>query len=81
VNDAAVPLNETAVALPRLSPVIATEVPVPPSVGLKPVMVGSTVNELELADPPAVVTAIGPVVAPAGTVVVIWPGETTVKVG
>jgi hypothetical protein len=36
------------------------------------------VNDLELVtDPLSVVTVIGPVVAPAGTVVVIWESDVT----
>lgn len=39
-----------------------------------------TVKEVELVPvPPAVVTLMGPVVAPAGTVVVIWVSEATVN--
>ncbi|MFC7668167.1 hypothetical protein ACFQT0_12815 [Hymenobacter humi] len=35
----------------------------------------------ELPGPPGAVTVMGPVVAPAGTVTVIWVGEFTVKPG
>ena len=54
-------------------PVMTTEVPAPPDVGVNPVIVGGgTVNELLLvAVPPGVVTAIVPDVAPAGTVAAI----------
>jgi hypothetical protein len=65
-----------------LVPVITTLVPTPPLVGKKLVIVGAktTVKLLALvAVPPGVVTAIGPVVAPAGTVAVIWVEELTVK--
>jgi hypothetical protein len=42
---------------------------------------GITVNEVELAPvPPGVVTEIGPVDAPVGTVAVIWPSLSTVYV-
>lgn len=72
---ALVPLNVTEVAPLRFAPLIVTAVPIPPLVGENPVMVGgafaTTVKVVPLAAvPPAVVTAIGPVVAPAGTVAV-----------
>src|SRR5262249_29614545 len=70
----------------KFVPVIVTDAPVParptvpatPELGVKPVMVG--VPELVLtvklvalaAEPPGVVTVIGPVVAPEGTEVTIW---------
>ena len=69
-----VPLNFTAVALVNPVPVIVTLAPTPPLVGEKLVMEGGgiTVKELALVVvPPAVVTLIVPVVAPAGTVAVI----------
>ncbi len=71
---ALVPLNVTAVAPVRFVPVITTLVPTGPLVGLKLVIVGApiTVKLLALvAVPPGVVAAIGPVVAPEGTVAVI----------
>jgi len=57
-------------------PLIETDVPLVPIVGVKLLIVGAsdelTVNELLLdADPPGAVTAITPVVAPDGTVVTI----------
>ena len=75
VKVALVPLNPTAVAPPRFVPVIVTAVPAAPLAGLKPVIVGAgpgTVKLLVLvAVPLGVVTVIGPVPAPAGTVVLI----------
>ena len=71
---AAVPLKVTAVAPVRFVPVITTLVPTGPLAGLKLVIVGEpmTVKLVALvAVPPEVVTAMGPVVAPAGTVAVI----------
>jgi hypothetical protein len=71
---ALVPLNSTEVAPVRLVPVMVTLVPTGPLVGEKLVMVGEpiTVKLLALvAVPPGVVTAMGPVVAAAGTIVVI----------
>jgi len=68
------PLKVTAVVPVRLVPVITTLDPTPPLVGLKLVIVGAaaTVKSLALVPvPPGVVTAMGPVVAPAGTVAVI----------
>jgi hypothetical protein len=82
VNVAAVPLNFTAVAPVKAVPVIVTFVPTAPPVGEKLVMVGGgmTVKELALVPvPPAVVTLIVPVVAPAGTVAVICVSEFTVN--
>ena len=71
VNVALVALNCTDVAPVKLVPLIVTLVPTGPLVGAKLVMVGGfvTVKELLLvAVPSGVVTLIGPVVAPAGTV-------------
>ena len=72
---ALVPLNATALAPVNPVPKIVTELPTPPLVGVKLVMVGGgglTVKFVGLvAVPPGVVTAIGPVVAPEGTLVVI----------
>src|SRR2546425_12836446 len=62
---------------------MVTLVPTGPLAGVKPVIVGGliTVKLLALvAVPPAVVTLIVPVVAPAGTVAVIWVSEFTVYV-
>ena len=72
---ALVPLNLTDVAPVRFVPVITTEAPTGPLVGAKLVIVGAPVATVKLlalvAVPPGVVTEIGPVVAPAGTVAVI----------
>jgi len=68
------PPNFTEVAPVRFVPVMTTLVPTDALVGLKLVIVGepTTVKLLALvAVPPGVVTAIGPVVAPLGTVAVI----------
>src|SRR6476469_4182382 len=77
VKVALVPLKATAVAPVRLVPVIVTAVPAPPLVGLKMVIVGVGPGSVKLV---LLVTVIGPVLAPAGTVVLIWVGEATVKV-
>src|SRR5207247_394054 len=66
-------------------PVMVTEVPTGPLVGLKELMLGGaggvvTVKLLALvAVPPGVLTWIGPLVAPLGTVAVIWVLVFTVK--
>ena len=65
-------LKVTELAPLKLVPLIWTLVPTGPLVGAKPLMVGGlavTVKLLVLLTvPPSVVTLIGPVVAPAGTV-------------
>jgi hypothetical protein len=69
-----VPLKLTMVAAVRFVPVIVTDVPIPPLVGVNEVTVGGwmTVKLPALVPvPAALVTAIVPVVAPAGTVAVI----------
>jgi hypothetical protein len=81
---AAVPLNLTKVAPVKPVPVMTTDVPTGPEVGVNDVMVGAavavTVKLPELvAVPPDVVTEIFPVVAVAGTVAVIWVPELAVK--
>ncbi len=74
-------LKVTALALLKFVPLIWTLVPTGPLVGVKLVIVGATVKLLALvAVPPGVVTAIGPVVAPEGTVAWIVVGEVTAKV-
>ena len=73
-------MKETAVAPVRFVPVIATLAATGPLVGEKPPIVGAgmTVKLAALAaEPPGVVTAIGPVDAPAGTVAVISVAELT----
>jgi hypothetical protein len=79
------PLKVTAVAPVKFVPVIVTIVPTGPKVGVNDVIVGTpvlvTVNLWELqAVPPGVVTQIFPVVAPLGTVAVIWVDEPPEKV-
>jgi hypothetical protein len=79
---AAVPLNPTPLAPARFVPRIATIVPDGPFVGVKLVIVGDwdTMKALELDPvPPGVVTEIGPLVAPAGTIAVICVEESTLK--
>jgi hypothetical protein len=78
-----VPLNFTAVAPVKLAPVTVTLVPIGPVVGEKLVIDGGgiTVKLVALlAEPPAVVTLMVPVVAPEGTVAVICVAELTVNV-
>jgi hypothetical protein len=73
-------LNATAVALLKLAPVTVTSVPAGPLIGLNPVILGATAKATVLvAIPAGVVTAIGPVIAFAGTLVVIWVEEFTTK--
>jgi hypothetical protein len=72
----------TAVAPVKLVPVIVTEVPTGPDVGVKPVIVGTelvvTVNDIGLvARPLPVSTVMVPDVVPAGTVAVTLVAETT----
>jgi hypothetical protein len=70
VNVAAVPLKVTFVAPVKLVPVMVTAVPSVPLVGEKEAIWGVTMKLVELvAAPTVLVTLIGPVVAPAGTVV------------
>jgi len=79
-----VPLNLTLVAPEKLAPVIVTDVPTVPLLGENESMTGGgavTVKSAPLvAVPPGVVTVILPVVAPAGTDVLISVLDTTVKV-
>jgi hypothetical protein len=82
MDTALVPLKETAVTLARLVPVIVTEPPTDPLVGLRLVMVGAgtvTVKLGPLAVPPGVVTLTTPDTAPTGTVAVICVALFTVK--
>jgi hypothetical protein len=80
---AAVELNFTAVAPVKLVPVITTEVPTGPEVGVKLVTNGVelTVKEEALAaeTPLALVTVIVPVVVPVATTAVIEVAELTMK--
>jgi hypothetical protein len=81
-----VPLKLTTVAPVKPEPEITTLCPIGPEVGLNPVIVvvgvdPLTVNEPALVPvPPGVVTEIGPVVAPVGTLAVICPSPSTVNV-
>ena len=65
-------------AVSKLVPVTVTDAPAWPTDGVKPVMAGApepavTVKGLALvADPAGAVTAIGPVVAAAGTIAESW---------
>jgi len=75
-----VPPKRTAVAPVKLVPVMVTEVPVPPDVGLNPLIVGADVKvnvPLLVAVPPGVTTETVPVV-PVPTTAVIWVLELTV---
>jgi hypothetical protein len=62
----------------KFVPVMVTAVPGVPMVGVNPVTVGAPVELVTMkaaalvAEPAGDVTAIGPVVAPEGTLVVIW---------
>lgn len=77
VNVAGVALNLTAVAPVKAVPVMVTAIPGDPDVGENEVIAGAPLDALTVNDcglvpvPTAFVTAIGPVVAPAGTVAVI----------
>jgi arylamine N-acetyltransferase len=78
---AAVPWNDTAVAPVKLRPVIVTSAPIGPLDGATEMTVGGgmTVNELPIPVPIGVVTEIAPVVAPTGTVAVIWVSDVAEK--
>ena len=82
VNVAALPPNATALAPVKFVPVIVTPAPTGLLVGAKEVMAGVTVKRVVVnkGPLPGVVTVMGPVVAPAGTVVVIVPEGLTVNV-
>lgn len=80
VNIADLPPNETAETPVKFVPVIVTPVPTGPLAGAKEVRAGVTVKRVVVTKgPPGVVTVMGPVVAPAGTVVVIVPGGPSVN--
>ena len=81
VNAAAAPRNVTDVTPVKFVPVIVTPVPTAPTVGAKEVMAGVTVKRVVVTKGPllGVVTVMGPVVAAAGTVVVIVPGGPSVN--
>jgi hypothetical protein len=80
VNVAALPPNETTVAPVKFVPVIVTPVPTGPVAGAKELMAGVTVKRVVVRIDPllGVVMLMRPVVAPAGTVVVIVPGGASV---
>jgi hypothetical protein len=85
VKDAEVLLNLTPVTLVKFVPTITTEVPTGPLPGEKEEIVGApatvTVKFAELvAVPLGLVTEIGPVKAPEGTMAVIWVDVSAVKV-
>ena len=74
-------LKATAVAPVKPAPLMVTLVPTGPLLGLKPLIAGPVVTVkllLLVVLPAGVVTLIGPVLAPAGTVAVIWVFEVTV---
>jgi hypothetical protein len=84
---AVTPLNVTLLAPAKCVPVIDTLVPTGPLVGANDEIVGAaggvvvTVKAIVLVPvPPLVVTAIGPVVAPLGTVALIAVSEATENV-
>src|SRR5438046_2660309 len=82
VKLALVPLNSTALAPVKLVPLMVTLVPTGPLRGVKLEIVGGLMTvklAALLAVPSEVVTLIGPLVAPAGTVAVIAVAEFTVK--
>src|SRR5437773_292193 len=82
VKLALVPLNSTALAPLKLVPLMVTLVPTGPLPGVGRVTGGGLITvklAALLAVPPGVVTLIGPLVAPAGTVAVIAVAELTVK--
>ena len=81
VNVAALPPNETAVAPVKFVPVIVTPVPTGPVAGAKELMAGVIVKRVVVTIDPllGVVMVMRPVLAPAGTVVVIVPGGASVK--
>jgi hypothetical protein len=75
---AAVPPNVTALDPVKEAPLMVTLAPTGPLGGLKLDTVGPTAKLVELsAVPVPVVTLIGPVVAPDGTIAVIWVSELT----
>ena len=78
---AATPPNVTSVAPVKLFPLIVTEVPTGPLVGVKLLTSGTTANAVVLlAVPPRVVTMIfSPVFAPAGTVALTCVSDSTVN--
>jgi hypothetical protein len=84
VNGEFKPLNLTPVAHVNPVPVMVTAVPNVPLDGVNEVIVGAGITvklKLLVPVPKGLVTAIGPLVAPTGTVVVIVVSFTTVNIG
>jgi hypothetical protein len=87
LNGAELPLNFTLDAVEKPDPLIVTDIPTAPLAGLKELICGgeavwSTVKALVLeAALRIVVTLMGPELALAGTVALIWVSETTEKEG
>jgi hypothetical protein len=76
-----VPLKFTDIVPVKLAPLIVTLDPITPLDGVKPLILGATMKSSALVAVPAgFVTVIFPVVALAGTVVVILISELRVKV-
>src|SRR3989440_11813824 len=84
-KEAAAPLNATAVGRVKWERLMSAPAPSVPLAGLNELIIGAegatvTVKLVALvAVPPGVVTLIGPVVAPLGTVAVICVSEFTAK--
>ena len=79
-NVASTPLKETVLTPVNPVPVITTDVPAGPFVGVNDVIAGATAKSVELAPvPAALVTLIRPVTAPLGTIAVILVDELTVN--
>ena len=82
--EAVTPLNLRPVVVAKPVPVMTTVSPTCPEVGENDVIVGPEPNTVKLAElvavPAEVVTVILPVVAPVGTVVVIWVSESMLPV-
>ncbi len=72
----------TEETLKKPAPRIVTVAPTPPMVGVNDDIVGGAMSVKALLDavPPGPVTVTGPKVAALGTVALIWPALTTVKV-
>ena len=80
---AAVPLKETALVPVKPLPLMVTFVPTGPLVGVNEVIPGPTMTVKSVAlvaVPAALVTLMGPVVAPAGMVARISLSDATLKV-
>ena len=85
VNDGwLVPLKRTAEAPEKPAPLMVTEVPTGPLVGVNPVIAGAGITvklPLLVAVPPGVSIWMGPEVASEGTAAVIWESDTTLNDG